>query len=85
MGGELIKVIQVVVGTQAGSKRCFPEGNIVQEICYGRCEKESLSHHNNVYEVVGGLRYGGGQGCVGPNDAGVGVEEGAGMMQVIVQ
>ena len=57
----------------------------VQEICYIRCERESLSLHDNVYERVNSFRHDDVQGYVRPNDAGAGAEEGVGVRQLSVR
>ena len=85
MGGELIKVMQVVVGTPAGSKRSFPEGTYHSGDLLWKMQKDSLSLHDDVYEKVNSFQHGDEQRYVRPNNTGVGVEEGVGVRQVSIQ
>ena len=78
-------MIQVVVGIRAGSKRCCPEGTYRSRDLLGRCRKKSQSLHDDIHEIVNSPRHGDGQGYVRPNNAGVGVQEGVGVMPVSVQ
>ena len=68
-------MIQAIVETRAGSKRCCSEGTYRSGDPLGRCGKESLSLHDDVHEIVNSPRHGNGQGYVRPNNAGVGAKE----------
>ena len=74
-----------VVACEREVRDVAQRANTVQEICYIRCERESLSLHDDVYERVDSFRHDDGQRYVRPNNAGVGVEEGVGVRQVGVQ
>ena len=85
MAGRYIKVIRVIAGIRASSKRCCPEGTYRSRDLLRRCGKESLSLHDDVHEIVNSPRHSDGQGYVRPNNAGVRVQEGVGVRQVCVQ